>query len=140
MQREQPEDEEAVWQDIVDNYGERVTLDPEETPAPAEEEPAPAVVEYVVRDEPHAELDEDETDRFVPEPPPRVPIAPPDRFLAWLGVFGSPAVFLVLLILGISPPSLVNWILVGGFVGGFGYLVFKLPRSPEDPWDDGARI
>jgi hypothetical protein len=29
---------------------------------------------------------------------------------------------------------------VAWFVGGFGYLVHEMPRSPRDPWDDGSRI
>ena len=30
--------------------------------------------------------------------------------------------------------------LVGGFLGGFGYLVAQMPRGPRDPFDDGARL
>ena len=35
---------------------------------------------------------------------------------------------------------IIGWALVGWFVGGFGYLVRHMPRSPRDPWDDGSRI
>ena len=39
--------------------------------------------------------------------------------LAWIGLFGSPAVLLVCLVLGIDLPSLVAYALVAGFVGGW---------------------
>jgi hypothetical protein len=60
--------------------------------------------------------------------------------LAWLGLFGAPAVLLAALVAGIHIPSLVGYLLVGSFVGGFAYLVVQMPRGPHDPWDDGARI
>lgn len=140
MQRENP-DEDAAWQAIVDNYGDRVELDPEPGPEPVEpdlDDPAGADPEAEATDE-----DDDEVpayDRFVPEDPPPVPIPPFDRLLAWLGVFGSPTVLLVFLISGLSMPGWLGWLLVGGFVAGFCYLVIRMPGSPRDPWDDGARV
>lgn len=140
MQRENP-DEDAAWQAIVDNYGDRVELDPEPGPEPVEpdlDDPADADPEAEATDE-----DDDEVpahDRFVPEDPPPVPIPPFDRLLAWLGVFGSPTVLLVFLISGLSMPGWLGWLLVGGFVAGFCYLVIRMPGSPRDPWDDGARV
>jgi hypothetical protein len=35
-------------------------------------------------------------------------------------------------------PTSVAWLLIGGFLGGFGYLVAQMPRGPRDPFDDGA--
>ena len=39
---------------------------------------------------------------------------------------------------------LVPWmayLLVASFIGGFAYLVAKMPRNTDiDPWDDGARL
>jgi hypothetical protein len=60
--------------------------------------------------------------------------------IAWVGLFGSPAVLLTALVLGIEMPSLIGYLLVGAFIGGFGYLVAQMPRGPKDPFDDGARI
>jgi hypothetical protein len=35
----------------------------------------------------------------------------------------------------------LGYLLVASFIGGFGYLVVKMPRSEDiDPWDDGARL
>ena len=34
----------------------------------------------------------------------------------------------------------IGYLLVGGFVGGFVYLVTRMPRGPRDPADDGARL
>lgn len=141
MKRENPEEQDSAWQKIVENYGERAELDAVDD-----------VVEVAVEKQPDLRDDDppgsslldddaiDEVDRFVPDSPPPVPMPPPDRFLAWLGVFGSPTVLLVFLVLGIGMPPFLGWILVGGFVLGFCYLVFTLPRSPRDPWDDGAVV
>jgi len=130
-----------VWRAIVDNYGERARLDEDEDPGPPVEairEPRPA--------EPSASWDDPfpdadwSTDRFVPPPPPPLPTPPADRLVAWLGVLGSPLVLLVCLVLGIALPSLVAYLLVAGFVGGFLYLVIRMPRGPRDPDDDGAQL
>ena len=154
MQRENP-DEDAAWQAIVDNYGERAELDPEDASAErlaALFDAAPAM--EAGRDDPDpGDLDDlddlddpDEVDdiplvdRFVPDDPPPVPLPPLDRLLAWIGVFGSPAVLLVFLVSGLAMPGWLGWLLVGGFVLGFCYLIIRMPRSPRDPWDDGARV
>lgn len=138
MKRENPEDQDSAWQRIVENYGDRVEL---EATDDGPDDPAPEASVDVDESEDDAEPSLlEEEDGFVPERPPPVPMPPPDRFLAWLGVFGSPTVLLVFLVLGIGIPTVVSWVLIGGFVFGFCYLVFTLPRSPRDPWDDGAVV
>ena len=69
--------------------------------------------------------------------PPR---APGSAALAWAGIFVAPALALVIGLFSIYVAPLVGWALVAWFVGGFGYLVFVMPRAPRDPWDDGSRI
>lgn len=132
MQREQP-DEDAAWRAIVDNYGDRV-LEPDAEPTPA---PEPAAV-TPSRDEEPEELRHDPDESFVPPAPPPLPRPPADRLLAWVGVFGSPAVLLFFVATGIAMPHLLGWSLVGAFLVGFGYLVLRMPTEPRDPWDDGA--
>ena len=153
MGRERDDD---VWRSIVENYGDRVELD--------DDPPLDVLHEDLDREldrdlgpdglgeaRPHrrrtdppdlggrpARLPDD--DRFVPPPAPPLPVVAPDRMLAWLGLFGSPTILLVTLVLGISMPPLLGYLLVAGFLGGFGYLVVKMPRGPGDPWDDGARV
>ena len=124
--------EDEAWRAIVDNYGDRAELDPAEAPAPE-----PAAEPFAVPAELSAAFDED---RFVPPPPPPLPSVPRDRMLAWIGLFGSPTVLLTALVLGIGLPTLVGYLLVGAFIGGFVYLVVQMPRGPHDPYDDGARI
>ena len=46
---------------------------------------------------------------------------------------------LTALVLGIGLPSLIGYLLVAAFIGGFVYLVVQMPRGPQDPYDDGAR-
>jgi hypothetical protein len=124
--------EDEAWRAIVENYGDRAELDPDEVPPPV---PTPPPLEARV------ELGaSDDEDRFVPPEPPPLPTVPRDRMLAWVGLFGSPTVLLVALVLGVHLPTLVAYLLIGGFIGGFLYLVVHMPRGPHDPWDDGARI
>ena len=93
--------EDEAWQAIVENYGERVELDPTPEPPAAAPEPDP----FAVPAELHPSAADDEEDRFVPPPPPPLPHVPRDRMLAWVGLFGSPAVLLTALVLGIHLPT-----------------------------------
>lgn len=135
MQRDNEDD---AWRAIVENFGERADLDPDPEPEPAPA-PAPEVEPELRWDDPYPDSDWS-SDRFVPPPPPPVPTATTDRLVAWVGIFGSPTVLLVCLVLGISLPPLVGYALVAAFVGGFLYLVVQMPRGPRDPGDDGARL
>jgi len=161
-----PDDaEERAWRAIVANYGERVELDetaPDERsepgPDPSGEPPVagagariagapfggrfgdPRLFPTPDADAQDRYLDDDDDEGFVPPPPPPIPRTTPDRLLAWVGLFGSPLVLLVALILSIPIPTLLGYALIGGFVGGFLYLVLQMPREPRDPWDDGAQV
>lgn len=137
-------DEDAAWRDIVDHYGERV-LD-EESPAQPEPKREPEPTAEVTFDEPdddwYTPLAEDD-DGFVPPEPDPIPMAP-DRVLAWGGVLGVPVLALlavmVVQVTSLQIPGWVGLLAVGAFLGGFGYLVATMPRTREDPWDDGARL
>jgi hypothetical protein len=83
---------------------------------------------------------EDADDAFVPPTPPPLPKLPPDRMLAWSGLFGSPTLLLVCLVLGVHLAPWLGYLMVAAFMGGFVYLVVHMPRGPADPWDDGARL
>jgi hypothetical protein len=133
-----------AWRAIVDNYGDRPELGTDGTDPPADPPAEPARPEgepESVGSWDDAYPDSDwSTDRFVPPPPPPLPTPTTDRLLAWLGVFGSPAVLLVCLVFGIDLPRLIAYFLVGAFIGGFLYLVAQMPRGPRDPNDDGAQV
>ncbi len=128
--------EDEAWRAIVENYGDRAELEPTDAQAP-EPEPAPQPVAFEVPAELAPSYD---AERFVPPPPPPLPHVPRDRMLAWVGLFGSPTVLLTALVLDIRIPSLIGYLLVAAFIGGFVYLVVQMPRGPHDPWDDGARL
>jgi len=155
--------DDAVWQEIVDNYGERVLDDPEpraDEPAAGSGQPVvdPALFEPLEpepEDEP-AELQgtgepeggwfrpfADEDDGFVPPDPEPVRLAP-DRAVAWAGVLGVPVLTLLGVMLtrltDVYVPGWLGVLAVIAFLGGFGYLVATMPREPDDPWDDGARL
>jgi hypothetical protein len=123
--------EDATWREIVANYGDRPALEVDAETQRAQPQAA----------EPeHPELADigSQDDRFVPPPPPPLPRVPKDRLAAWLGVFVSPLLLLFATVLRIELPTLASWLLIGAFLGGFGYLVAQMPRGPRDPYDDGA--
>ena len=132
--------QDAAWQEIVANFGERAELPEDELTLPE-----PFFGDDVDEPfEPDPEMyDEDYDDGFV-APDPTLPRTTPDRLFAWLGVLGAPVVALALFVLratlGWWIPSWVVDFLVIAFLVGFGYLVFHMPREPRDPWDDGARL
>ena len=147
MGRERDDD---VWRSIVENYGDRVELDDDPPLDLLHDErdrgldtEDPGEVRHNRRRTDHPDHERRppvDEDRFVPPPPPPLPVVARDRMLAWIGLFGSPTILLITLVLGISMPPLLGYLLVAGFLGGFGYLVVKMPRGPVDPWDDGARL
>ncbi|RYP85683.1 hypothetical protein EKO23_11810 [Nocardioides guangzhouensis] len=147
-------DEDEAWRQIVANYGEQPSVDD-----------LPRLDEHVEEhriDEPSAErlpgdperpgdgaqgedasyspFPWEDEGRYVPPPPPPVPRPEPRRALAWVGLFGAPIVLLVALVFGIYLPGWVSAILVGGFIGGFVYLVSTMSKDPRDPGDDGAVV
>lgn len=126
MQREDREDEDDAWRAIVENYGDHPTV-----------EAAPAWSD--LSEEPPAE-NPDPEDSFVPPEAPRIERTTPPRTAAWSGLFLAPGLLLLALLLGISLPAWVGYLLVAWFVGGFGYLVATMPRGARDPGDDGARL
>jgi hypothetical protein len=136
VQRDSDED---AWRAIVENYGERAELDDE----PPADPPAEQRLERLFTPLPQPEPDEvaEDPDDFVPPTPPPLPKPPPDRLLAWVGLFGSPSVLLLCVVLSVHLPPWLGYLLVASFIGGFVYLVVKMPRRDDiDPWDDGARL
>lgn len=128
--------QDEAWRAIVDNFGDRVELDePAPVAEPVSPAPEPEPVPVDVRAAAY-----DEAERFVPPPPPPLPRPEPKRAVAWAGLFGAPVLVLLALALRIDLPALLDYLLIGWFVGGFGYLVATMPKTPREPWDDGSRI
>ncbi len=136
---------ELAWLEIVEHYGERPVLHDDEPATPAESAASSEDGEdpYEVEEDPEVEVEEEvaPVDRFQPPAPPPFP-APRtwQRGVAWSGIFVAPALALVIGLFSIYVHPLFGWALVVWFVGGFGYLVSEMPKSPRDPWDDGSRI
>jgi len=136
LARERDQEREREWQEIIDNFGDRVVLDPE---TEAKQSDAPARPDPEDLDDPVAVRDQiAPDDEFVPPTPPPIPRPPVDRLLAWTGVFGVPTLVLLCIVIGISVPAWFGLLLATGFIGGFGYLVIRMSDEPRDPWDDGA--
>ena len=138
-------DDDETWRSIIENYGERATLDePEPEPEP-DAEPAPERGEhaetttYSVPAPPRPEP-EPEEEGYTPPDPPAVPLPQGPRLVAWVGLLGAPVALLVLMAVGATVGSWIVLLLVTAFVGGFVYLVATMSPEPRDPWDDGSRI
>jgi hypothetical protein len=149
----QREGDDEAWRSIVENFGERAELDDEPDPGPstpAEQQSRTDAYGWAVAPEPEpdepAELAEptraygEDEDTYVPPEPPPLPVPEPDRGIAWAGVVGAPLLLLVSLLFSIGLPSWVGYLMVAWFVGGFCYLVARMPKEPRDPWDDGSRV
>ena len=143
-------DEDAAWRDIVAHYGDRPTVDPAPEPSPGPPPgPPPAegsderlrgLFRPSWKDPLDSEATWDDEGHFVPPEPPPVHVADPRRRAAWLGLFGSPLVMLVAVVLGWQLPGWLMLGLAGAFVGGFVYLVATMSNRREGPGDDGAVV
>lgn len=141
--REHGVDEDAVWADIVAHYGDRAELS--DPPPPLVKPPpvsGPDQLRYQDSLNTTPEGWEDEG-HFVPPEPPPLPRLDPRRKLAWIGLFGPPALLLAAVVFGWTLPQWLGGLMVVGFLGGFIYLVATMPRGPRDShdgWDgdDGA--
>jgi hypothetical protein len=142
------EDEEQTWRSIVENYGERPEIE-EPASEPPVDPAAPTEAPRVgsVFDGPVFNPLYDEVDRgiaadqgFVAPDPGWQPLPQGPRLAAWTGLLLGPAFLLLAAILHLRIPGWLVAVLVVGFVGGFGYLVWQMPREPREPWDDGSRI
>ncbi len=121
-------DDDAAWQQIVDNYGERAEVPPADAPlvdSPTADAPEPF----------HVELYDEQ---FVPPPLPPPPVIRPERRLAWVGLIGSPVLLIAFTFLDYALPTVLTGGLVVAFLASFGYLVATM--EPHDPDDDGARV
>ncbi len=112
-------DEDAAWRAIVENYDARPdpggfrrrrVAAPEPPPPPAAALAGPGVfdrtyLESLPGGDAGAASWHDEG-HFVPPEPPPMPRATPARRLAWLGLFGSPLLMLLAVVLGWSYPGL----------------------------------
>jgi len=106
--------------------------DDAEPPPPVEQRPAP---------EPEPDPEDEPFYRRI-EPRDPVPQRPP-VLLAWLGIFGGPAVIMVSSVAGVVLPRTLLLGLGLVFVASAVYLISQLPeRGPGEPnWpDDGAQL
>jgi hypothetical protein len=148
-------DEDAAWREIIAHYGEQPQVDPPREPGGSGASTVGPSDSGDDRDERlrglfrptwHDPLDSEATwhdeGHFVPPPPPPIPVPDPRRRLAWAGLFGSPLLMLVAVVLGWSLPGWLMFGLAGSFAGGFVYLVATMPnRRPGDgSGDDGAVV
>lgn len=77
---------------------------------------------------------------FTPPPPPELPAGTPLKRLAWVGTLGGPATLALIAFTGWDAPRAVGIAAGLAFLGGFVTLVWQLPESRDDGWDDGARL
>ena len=139
-------DEDAAWRAIVENYGEEPTDPPAAPVEPPGDDVAAAprfgVFERRWEEPLNSEATWEDEGHFVPPEPGPFPKLEPRRRLAWTGLFGPPVLMLVAVVFGWQYPGWLSFLLVAGFLGGFGYLVATMPRSrgEDGSGDDGAVV
>ena len=136
-------DEDAAWRSIIEHYGDRAELDEDPPPPPPVDLPEPqrfTIFDRRWEGPPEPEPAWEHEDHFVPPEPPPLPVLEPRRRLAWLGLFGSPAMMLLAVIFGWTYAAWFAFLLVGAFVGGFGYLIFTMPRTGDDSSGDNGAV
>jgi hypothetical protein len=138
----QPHDED--WQAIVENFGETPDADQiaaEVTPPavssahPAGQEDDPGWFE-----ESRAGDSWPDEERYIPPPPPPLPALPRRQRAAWMCLIGGPGLLLMFLFSGFKPPAWLMLTILTAIVTSFVYLIFWSPRTPREPWEDGAQI
>lgn len=77
---------------------------------------------------------------FVPPTPPEIPVGTPLKRLAWAGALGGPAVLVLTALSGWDAPGFVTLGASLAALAGFATLVWHMPDSRSDGWDDGARL
>lgn len=141
------QEEDAKWQAIIANYGERPKLPPEETETAAP--PRRSLREIFEGFDPLS-INQAPTDsgsdpwvddgRFIPPPPPPVPRPRGWRAVAWAGVLGVPVALVVIALFQIPLPTWFPVAAIIWFIASFAYLISqrKGPQDPSLDWDDGA--
>lgn len=142
-----PEDEsrtDSAWREIVENYGERIPL---VSPEPLLEIPLPEPEDSLPPDDYEGEAEDiplafvTRSEHFRPPVPPPIPRPRTwQRGVAWAGVTVAPALGLLVALTQFYLPPLIGWSLVLWPIAGFAYLIFDMPHTPREPWDDGSRI
>ncbi|MHC0431101.1 hypothetical protein ACX6XY_13055 [Streptomyces sp. O3] len=84
------------------------------------------------------DLDPDDEGHFVPPEPPPLPEADPTAKGAWLAVIGGPVLMLLAVLLGWEMTWWLTTLGVGGFIGGFATLVYRM-NGDDDEHDDPGR-
>jgi hypothetical protein len=77
---------------------------------------------------------------FTPPEPPEIPVGTPAKRLAWAGALGGPTVLVLTALTGWDAPGVVTLGAGLAALAGFATLVWHLPDSRGDGWDDGARL
>ena len=116
----QPDNEDEAWRAIVENYGERPTVDRRPTPRAQE----------LVDGEPRRTSTRSGSCRRHRR---RCRRSTPDRLAAWAGCSAPRWCCWSRSLLGRSLPAWLGYVLVAWFVGGFLYLVVQMPSGPATP-------
>lgn len=151
-----PEDRDEfdeAWARIVEDLTGSDSGTPAPAPAPPEPEAAAgaagpdqglaALFEPLRRREPAPDAFVDNWEdegHFVPPVPPEIPEGTPITRLAWAGALGGPTVLVLTALTGWDAPGVVTLGAGIATLAGFATLVWQMPDSRGDGWDDGARL
>jgi hypothetical protein len=111
--------------------------------APGPDQGLAALFEPLRRSEPPPDAFVDNWEdegHFTPPEPPEIPAGTPIKRLAWAGALGGPTVLVLTALTGWNAPGVVTLGAGLAALAGFATLVWHLPDSHGDGWDDGARL
>lgn len=83
---------------------------------------------------------EDSADDFVPGEPPVLRNTEPAIMLSWIGAVGGPLFLVFASIFWRQAPMILVIGVIMAFLGGAGYLLFRLPDHRDDSKGDGAVV
>lgn len=112
-------------------------VDPDPPPAPSSSAWADNHPLFVSPEPTPVEPETEPDERYVPDPQPPLPRPRLSILLAWSAIAYA-AVVVLLAAFGIRLPAWMGWMALASFIGGFGVLVFHLPRSRPPGAGDGA--
>ncbi|MEI8056606.1 MAG: hypothetical protein WCI29_04315 [Actinomycetes bacterium] len=145
-----PQDVDSLFADIVSQFG-TTTSDPvarwsvREDVEPGSDpidpvEDRPRLSARLVRrsNNPVPPAPYDESEHFIPQPPPPLPETDPITRVAWAGLLGGPGLIVLAALLGLGMEPWMVILALAAFLGGFATLVARMRDSKLEGWDDGS--
>lgn len=112
----------------------------QEAPAPLERPGTDDTAGAAPSQGPRDYVAEDDDEGFVPEELPSLANAEPAVVLSWIGAAGGPIFLVIASIFWRQIPMMLVFAVIGAFLAGTGYLLYRLPSHRDHDSGDGAVV